>query len=60
MKSRPSDSRIREQIGLTIHRHTGDFLNTYPGMGYAEGVDAALRWVLGEEETPPMPQEEGE
>jgi len=34
--------------------------SAYDGMTYEEGVEAALRWALGEEDTPPIEKEYSE
>lgn len=28
--------------------------SVYPGMTYEQGVDAAIRWMIGEEDIPPL------
>jgi hypothetical protein len=44
---RPSAAKIQEQIDLSFDKDFG-------GMTYAEGVRAALDWVTGESDEPPM------
>ena len=47
-KTRPRDGQIREQE-TDASTDAAEGHNRFPGMSYAEGVSAALRWVLGEE-----------
>lgn len=42
---------IDEQINEAME---GIYNSKWPGMTYEQGVSNALRWVTGEEETPPM------
>jgi hypothetical protein len=43
-----TNQEIQEQIDLALtHRR-------YTAQTYEEGVEEALRWILGEEDTPPM------
>lgn len=49
----PSEADIEDQIALaTAQTERGE--SKVPGMTYEEGVDAALRWAIGEAEEPPM------
>lgn len=50
--SRPTDAEMNEQVNEAIE--TMDSGSRYPGMNYEAGVYAALNWVLGDSETPPM------
>ena len=45
--------RTEDQIEDQINE-AEDNRNKFPGMTYAEGVSAALRWVLGWAEETPM------
>lgn len=48
-----SDDEIEEQISRasdSVARGS----TRWPGMTYEQGVDAALRWVLGENDEAPM------
>lgn len=53
---RPSNSEIEQQEGEAGARVAAG-RSDYPGMTYEEGVSAALRWVLGRDEDPPMGEE---
>lgn len=33
-------------------------IDRYPGMSYAQGVAAALAWILGNDDAPPYSEEE--
>lgn len=46
---RPTDDEINAQADMAA-----DSEKNLPGMTYQEGVEAALRWVTGEFEDPPM------
>lgn len=57
--SKPSDSQIEEQMHIATEAM--DEGSNYPGMSFEEGVEAALMWVLGIIDTPPLEDErEGE
>lgn len=48
---------INEQINAaqdSIDEHGG---TQWPGMSYEQGVQAGLRWAIGDDETPPMDEE---
>ena len=45
----PPKSKIEDQL----NKATED-PNKFPGMSYGEGVEAALRWILGGWPQPPM------
>lgn len=50
--SKPTDKEIRDEeneAGIDAC----DEKCKFPGMSYSQGVSAALRWVLGDEEEPP-------
>ena len=47
--SEPTKEQIQEQCDLAMENQT-----KFPGMSYSEGVQAALDWVLGNTDTPPM------
>lgn len=51
----PTKKQIEDQIGLCIENPT-----IYPGMNYADGVRAALEWVLGYSENQPPIENENE
>jgi len=44
---RPSAAKIAEQVELSFDKD-------FSGMTYAEGVRAALDWVTGDSDEPPM------
>lgn len=46
---RPNDKEIENQMWKAVEEK-----GKYSGMSYEEGVEAALRWVLGESEDLPM------
>lgn len=49
--------RTVEQINAEIDRAAeavGTGVSNVPGMSYEEGVDSALRWVLGDTDDAPM------
>jgi hypothetical protein len=52
-----TQQEIQDQIDLTRDPATGNPANRYPGMSYEEGVEAALLWVNGDSEEPPMDPE---
>ena len=52
---RRSEAEIREQIAL-FEAPYGEGQVKYSGSAYAQGVVAALTWVLGEEMCTPMEQ----
>lgn len=45
----PTKDQIQEQADLAMENP-----KKFPGMSYSEGVQAALEWVLGITDTPPM------
>lgn len=52
MAVQPKDS-IEEQFNEAVVLDA-EGSNPYPGSNYVAGVRAALAWVLGEEEEPPL------
>lgn len=50
---RPTDTEIREELKRTLNEK-GEIVYAFPAMSFVEGVDCALRWVLGEEQLRPM------
>lgn len=48
-----SQKEIDEQIDLASD---GEFDSKYSGMTYEQGVLAAIDWILGKEDEPPMGQ----
>ena len=44
-----TEDEIEEQLGLAVDNQA-----IWPGMSYSDGVQAALRWVLGEQDEGPM------
>ena len=50
----PSDEEIQEQIDAASDHDR----SLWRGMTYEDGVMAALRWVLGDEDQPPMAEDE--
>jgi len=55
---RPTDDEIEDQISDALEAQNQG--SRWPGMSYEQGVEAALRWALGEEEIPPMNDEDEE
>lgn len=47
-----TESEIEDQIGKALE--SGENGSTLFGMTYEEGVDAALRWVNGDSDEPPI------
>lgn len=54
--SQPTSVKIREQQELAGEACM-EGSSQWPGMTFEEGVDQALRWVLGDEPSPPMEDE---
>lgn len=52
-----TEQEINDQIAKTMDEDGND-ANPWPAMTYSQGVDQALRWVLGDEDTPPMEEED--
>ena len=50
---RPTDQEIRDELKRTISEN-GELVYKFSGMSFVEGVDCALRWVLGDESIRPM------
>lgn len=46
---------IEEQVAIADEQDGKG--SAWPGMSYEQGVSAALRWALGDEDTPPMSEE---
>ncbi len=56
-----SEDDIRDQIYKAEETtEEGMRILHWPGMSYEEGVVNALQWVLGDDETPPMDEEDDE
>lgn len=50
---RPTDKELRDQLDKT-EEAVGSGISVLPAMSYEEGVNNALRWVLGETNDEPM------
>ena len=51
--NRPNDDQINDQIDLAGHSIEKG-TTAVPGMTYEDGVDAALRWAMGDSDDAPM------
>lgn len=49
----PNEDEMNEQINFTMES-VEQGTTRWPGMTYEQGVDAALRWAMGESDEPPM------
>lgn len=49
-----SQTEIDEQIGRCVDAMESPSGSKYPGMSYEEGVLAAIDWLTGETDDPPM------
>lgn len=50
--SKPTENKIWAEIDKAIA-----YGNPYPGMTYAQGVEAALRWALDDSQPAPLDEE---
>lgn len=53
--ARPTDDEIQDQIDEALDAQSGG--SRWPGMSYEQGVEAALRWAVGEDDQKPMEDE---
>lgn len=53
--ARPTEDEIQDQISEALAAQ--DEGSRWPGMSYEQGVEAALRWAIGEDDQPPMEDE---
>lgn len=49
MNTKPTEEQIQEQADIAVDNN-----GKYSGLTYEDGVCAALNWVLGHNEVPPM------
>ncbi len=49
-----SDAEIRRELGNMDPDAVAGSGSKFPGMSYEQGVDAALRWALGDTDERPM------
>lgn len=49
-----SDSEIEDELNVPDPEDVVGGISKFPSMTYEQGVDAALRWVLGWEDEPPF------
>jgi hypothetical protein len=52
------EDEIRDQMNEAADHASSGKRSKWPGMSYEDGVLAALSWALGDEETPPMTEEQ--
>jgi len=53
MQIYPSEQEINEVLNKCSD-NIDKSKSKFPGMSYEEGVESAIRWILGDEETNPM------
>lgn len=51
-----TEDEINDQIDAAMAQ-MDEGGSRWPGMTYEQGVEAALRWAVGDEEMPPMDEE---
>ena len=51
------EDEVSDQIGRAINSQDKNHGTKWPGMTYEEGVVAALMWLSGQSEEPPMEEE---
>lgn len=56
MSVQRSEDEINDQLDKAIESADTNG-SQWPGMSYEQGVQAALRWVTGDEDTGPMDEE---
>ncbi|MFT4288188.1 hypothetical protein [Nocardioides sp.] len=54
--SRPTDEQIGEQYDAAMDSAASG--SKWPNMSYEQGVASALAWVTGDDDTPPMLDED--
>jgi hypothetical protein len=51
-----TDDEVDAQLNLAMESANSG-RSRWPGMSYEQGVDAAIRWLIGDVEDPPMEDE---
>lgn len=49
-----TQQEVEELLARAIEMAIGDEDNPFWGMSYAEGVEAGIRWLIGEQEENPL------